>query len=283
MKIIIYLFVFVLGSCIGSFLNVLIFRIPKHEEFVYGRSHCMSCGHELNWYDMFPIFSFIFLRGKCRYCGARLSVQYPIIEALNAILWCLCVHLFGLSMIGILTAALLSALIVLSVIDERTQEIPFGINIFIAVLGAIKLVSEIIAAATVDAFYFLDGMLLDEYSPMEPISTQTIGIGHILISHALGFAVVAGVLLLILLISGGAAIGGGDVKLMAAAGLFLGLRLTIIAFFVGCIAAAVIHLIRMAFFHAGRKLAMGPYLSIGIGLMALFGSSMVRAYVALVF
>ncbi|MGN0240149.1 MAG: prepilin peptidase [Candidatus Weimeria sp.] len=280
MKIIIYLFVFVLGSCIGSFLNVLIFRIPKHEEFVYGRSHCMSCGHELSWYDMFPIFSFIFLRGKCRYCGAKLSVQYPIIEALNAVLWCLCVHRFGLSMTGILTAALLSSLIVLSVIDERTQEIPFGINIFIAVLGAVKVVSEIIASVTGDTLYFLDGMLMDEYSPFEPVSIQTVSVGHILISHALGFAVVAGVLLLILLISGGAAIGGGDIKLMAAAGLFLGLRLTVIAFFAGCIVGAVIHLIRMAFFHAGKKLAMGPYLAIGIGLMALYGSSMIRAYVA---
>lgn len=282
MKIIIYLFVFVLGSCIGSFLNVLIFRIPKHEEFVYGRSHCMSCGHELSWYDMFPIFSFIFLRGKCRYCGAKLSVQYPIIEALNAILWCLCVHRFGLSMTGILTAALLSALIVLSVIDERTQEIPFGINIFIAVLGAVKVVSEIIAAATGDSLYFLEEILSDEYSPFEAVSTQTVSIGHILISHALGFVVVAGVLLIILLLSGGAAIGGGDIKLMAAAGLFLGLRLTIIAFFAGCIVGTVIHLIRMAFFHAGKKLAMGPYLAIGIGLMALYGSSMIRAYVALV-
>lgn len=242
----------------------------------------MSCGHELSWYDLFPVLSYIFLRGKCRYCGAKLSIQYPSIETLNGILWCICVHRYDLSMMSILTAALLSALIVLSVIDQRTQEIPFGINIFIAVIGLIRVASEMIAASSDDTIYFLSDTLLDEYSPFEDLYAQTISIRQILISHALGFAVVAGVILLILILSGGTAIGGGDVKLMAAAGLFIGFRLTVVAFFTGCVVGAVIHLIRMAFFNAGRKLAMGPYLSIGIGLMALYGSSIIRAYVSLI-
>ena len=283
MEAVVYIIVFILGSCIGSFLNVLVFRIPKHEGFVKGRSHCMSCGHELAWYDMFPVFSYIFLRGKCRYCGAKLSKQYPLIEALNGILWCLVLEQYGISMMGILTAALLSMLIVLSVIDERTREIPPGINIFILVLGIARVVSEFVAVAEDchNSYSFFYETILDEYSPFDDFFSQTITIRQIIISHALGLVVVAGVLLLILLISGGAAIGGGDVKLMAAAGLFLGLRLTVVAFFLGCIVGAVIHLVRMAVFNAGRDLAMGPYLAVGIGFMALSGSDLLRAYVSL--
>lgn len=278
MKILVYIVVFVLGSCVGSFLNVLIFRIPKHEEFVTGRSHCMSCGHPLAWYDMFPVFSFIFLGGKCRYCGAKLSKQYPLIEALNGALWCICFARYDITAMGILTAALISALIVMAVIDERTQEIPFGINVFIAVLGIIKVVLEIIS--TGDDSFALEGISADEYSPLEDIASQTVTVPHILLTHLTGFAVVAGVLLIIILIAREGTMGGGDMKLMAAAGLFLGLRLTIIAFFLGCVIGTVIHLIRMAFFHAGRQLAFGPYLAVSIGLMAVFGNDLLRAYVA---
>ena len=161
----------------------------------------MSCGHELSWYDMFPIFSFIFLRGKCRYCGAKLSKQYPLIEALNGILWCLVLEQYGISMMGILTAALLSMLIVLSVIDERTREIPPGINIFILVLGIARVVSEFVAVAEDchNSYSFFYETILDEYSPFDDFFSQTITIRQIIISHALGLVVVAGVLLLILL------------------------------------------------------------------------------------
>ena len=77
---IIYIFVFLYGIVIGSFLNVCIYRIPKKESIVTVGSHCMKCGHQLKWYDLFPLFSFLFLKGKCRYCGTKLSVQYPVIE-----------------------------------------------------------------------------------------------------------------------------------------------------------------------------------------------------------
>ena len=84
-EIIFYIFIFLFGIVIGSFLNVCIYRIPKHEDIVKTRSHCMSCGYQLKWYDMFPVFSYLFLRGRCRKCHAKLSVQYPLIEAANGI------------------------------------------------------------------------------------------------------------------------------------------------------------------------------------------------------
>lgn len=84
--IILYIIIFLFGIVIGSFLNVCIFRIPKKEDIVKMSSHCMSCGYRLKWYDMIPVFSFLALRGKCRKCGSKLSVQYTLIEAANGIL-----------------------------------------------------------------------------------------------------------------------------------------------------------------------------------------------------
>ena len=73
--------------CVGSFLNVLIYRIPAGESLVKGASHCVGCGHKIRWYDNIPIFSYLFLRGRCRDCGQRISPRYLLIELLNAALW----------------------------------------------------------------------------------------------------------------------------------------------------------------------------------------------------
>lgn len=86
LTIFLYIVIFLYGIVIGSFLNVLIFRIPKKENIVQS-SHCMNCGRKLGWQDMVPVFSYIILRGRCRQCGARISIQYPLIEALNGVLY----------------------------------------------------------------------------------------------------------------------------------------------------------------------------------------------------
>ena len=87
MDFLILILLTVLGACVGSFCNVLIYRIPREEEFVRTPSHCMSCGHELKWYELVPIVSWLIQGGKCRACGVKLSAQYPIVEALNAFMW----------------------------------------------------------------------------------------------------------------------------------------------------------------------------------------------------
>ena len=137
----IYILIFAFGIVIGSFLNVCIYRIPQHETVVTERSHCMRCGYQLAWYDMVPVFSWLFLRGRCRKCKEPISPQYPIIEALNGILYIVVFAVNGLELTSIIYCFLTSALIVLSVIDWRTYEIPLGINIFILVLGILLLVS----------------------------------------------------------------------------------------------------------------------------------------------
>lgn len=248
-----YIIVFLFGLVFGSFLNVCIYRLPEHQSIVKVPSHCMSCNKKLHWYELIPLFSWIFLRGKCSGCKAKISAQYPIIEASTGLLFMLCLFVKGLSVEMFLCQALMCALLVLSIIDARTKEIPNGISIFIAVIGLIMAVYRIIP-------------LIKSHSSVWDV--------------VLGPVVVAGVLLLILILSGGGAIGGGDVKLMAAAGLFLGFKSSVLSLVIGCIAGAVIHVALMKIKHLGRELAMGPYLSAGIAVSALWGTEIVAWYLS---
>ena len=126
-----YIIILLYGIVIGSFVNVCIYRIPLEEDIVKERSHCMSCGHVLQWYELIPLVSYLVQKGKCRECGTKLSVQYPLIEGLNGVLYVLIAVINGLNVDSLLYCLLISALITLSVIDWRTYEIPIGINIFI--------------------------------------------------------------------------------------------------------------------------------------------------------
>ncbi|MBR6148830.1 MAG: prepilin peptidase [Lachnospiraceae bacterium] len=237
--------VFIYGILIGSFLNVCIYRIPKGENIAIVRSHCMKCNHQLKWYDNIPLFSWlILLRGKCRYCKEPISPQYPIIEASNGILWLLVAIVKGISVDSLLYALLFSALLTLSVIDFRTYEIPAGINIFILTLGLIMTV-----------FHYTEWL-----------------------DHVIGFLAVSIPLYLLILATDGRAMGGGDMKLMAAAGALIGWKLIILAFALGCIIGAPLHVLRMKVSKADRVLAMGPYLSIGIAIAVLWGDKMIEMY-----
>ena len=242
--IILYIIIFLYGIVIGSFLNVVIYRVPKKENIVSTRSHCMTCGYQLKWYDLIPLFSWIFLGGRCRKCRTRISVQYPVIEAANGILYLIVFWKYGMSVDSLLYCLLFSALLALSVIDFRTYEIPLGINIFILALGLIRVATDF---------------------------------SHV-IDYGIGFLCVSIFLLLIYYITKGRGIGGGDVKLMAVCGLLLGWKLIILAFLLGCIIGSVCHLLRMRFAGAERVLAMGPYLSIGVAIAALWGNTLIDWY-----
>lgn len=244
LMIIPYLIVFLYGIVIGSFLNVCIYRIPKKESIVRVRSHCMNCGYQLKWYDLVPLFSYLFLGGKCRKCGQKISVQYPLIEALNGGLYVLIFAVCGWSIETLLYCLLCSALITLSVIDLRTYEIPLGINLFILALGLIRVIT--------DYTNWLD--------------------------YGIGLLSVSLFLYLVFLLTKGRGIGGGDIKLMAVCGLLLGWKNTILAFVLGCIIGSIVHLIRMKLTKAGHQLAMGPYLSVGVMIAALWGGQMIQWY-----
>ena len=247
LELIPYIIIFIFGITIGSFLNVCIYRIPLGESIVTAPSHCMTCGRKLKWYDMVPVFSWLFLGGKCRNCKSKISVQYPIIEGVNGILYVVICAVNGMEWSSMIYCFMASALLVLSIIDWRTYEIPFGINVFLFVLGVV---------ATV----------LDRGN---------------LVEHLIGMICVSGLLGILYLLTGGRAIGGGDIKLMFACGLILGWKLILLAFFLGCIIGSVVHIIRMSVKKAGRMLAMGPYLSAGILLAALWGNAWINWYLSL--
>lgn len=142
LRILLYLLTFYYGAIIGSFINVCICRIPRKESIVTVRSHCEECGCQLKWYDLIPIFSYLCLGGKCRKCGAKISVQHLVIEVLNGCFYLLILSVCGLSIESLLYSLTCSALLALSVIDFKTYEIPVGFQAFIGVLGAVRVITD---------------------------------------------------------------------------------------------------------------------------------------------
>lgn len=245
--VLLYIIVFVYGIVIGSFVNVLICRLPEHENIATERSHCMSCGHKLRWYDLVPLFSWLFLRGKCRYCGARISAQYPIVEAINGLGYVLILFVNGISLSSILYMLCFSILTAIAVIDWRTYEIPVGLNIAILALGVAGTIADYR-----NVWY-----------------------------HLIGMVSVSGFLLLLYIVTRGRGIGGGDIKLMGAAGLLLGWKHIIFALVIGCVIGSVVHIILMKVKGKNRVLAFGPYLATGLFAVMLWGNQMISWYAGL--
>lgn len=242
-----YMFCFgIFGLMIGSFLNVCIFRIPKGETIVTIPSHCTSCNHKLSWYDLFPLFSYLFLGGKCRYCKAKISPQYPLIEFLNMVLWVsvYCLN-GGLNPMTIVYCCFFSALLVLSVIDIREGIVPDRINLFIFVLGIIAVVLDLNSWA----------------------------------SHIIGAFVISVPLLIPLFIKG---MGGGDLKLFAAAGFFVGWKLNLVAFILACLIGAVYCIFIVIKNKATGKTAVRfvPFIAAGFYIAVFWGESLIEWYVS---
>ncbi len=223
--LILYTIVFIYGIIVGSFLNVCIYRIPKEESIVTVGSHCMKCSHRLSWYDLVPVFSWLFLRGKCRYCGGKISVQYPLVELLNGVLYLIIVGVNGWNWDSLLWCIVASALLVISVIDARTMMIPVGAERIILAAGAVHLTLHL------DNWYY----------------------------YVIGFFSASLFLLLCALVfravTGKSGLGLGDVELMACAGLCIGWGHALLAVALGSVSGAVIQLFRLAIVQSRRDSA----------------------------
>lgn len=258
MQIIISVFVFLFGLCIGSFSNVLIYRIPLGLNFAKGSSFCPKCEHELKWYDLFPLFSFLFLGGKCRYCKAKISPQYPIVEGVTGLLylaayWFLCGGELRLALLGFVGAT--TALIVAAFIDFKHQIIPDSMWITVFIGGILVYADEIIRGG-----FTIEG----------------------LINRLIGFFCVSIFLLVIGMIYKGG-MGGGDIKLMAAAGFLLGWKNIIIALMFGSVIGVIYLGITRSLKRADMKKAVpfGPHLVVGIFIAMYFGSPILNWYTGL--
>ena len=195
-------FVFIFGSVIGSFLNVVIYRTPLKQSIVTEPSHCFSCGNKLKWYDMFPIFSWLILGGKCRFCKSKISPRYMIMEAVCAVSYLLAYIRYGFSLEFGCACILFAVLIVLSGIDIDHFEIPYWCSITIGVLG-------------IASFFVFKEVVWYE---------RLISLG------------VVGVLFVVLVLIGG--MGGGDFQLMLGSSLLLGYNV-FPALFIGIVLGAI--------------------------------------------
>lgn len=238
---------FLCGISIGNLANVCIYRMSAQEALVKTGAHCRACGHKLAWYDCIPLVSWMLQSGKCRYCNAKVSRQYPLVEVINGVgyVWIYIVHDIGLNCI--LYCLAFSALVTLSVIDWRTFEIPVVINWFLCSLGVIATLGD-----------------LEHWS-----------------SHVIGLFCVSGFLAILYYATGGRGIGGGDVKLMATAGLLIGWQNILLAMMLGAILGSVIHIARMRITGQEHMLAFGPYLAAGITIAMLYGEPIIRWYLSI--
>ena len=245
---ILYIIVFLYGTILGSFLNVCIYRLPKKENIVTVGSHCMNCSHKLKWYDLFPLFSWIFLRGRCRYCKAPVSKQYPIVEFLNGVLYCLVFAVCGWNWDSVLWCLMISALLVIALIDYRTLQIPGQADAFIVIVGVIHLLLH-----------------LQQW-----------------LYYVIGFVATGAFLLLIAIVfkkvTGKSGLGYGDIELMACSGLCVGPVHSLLALVVASVLASFVEGVRIIITKKNDKFALGPYLAIGITVALLFGDSVFRFY-----
>lgn len=253
---IVFAFIFLFGICIGSFLNVCIYRLPKDESLIKRNSHCMTCGAEIKRYDLIPVFSWLLLRGKCRSCKAPISPRYCFVEALNGILYVLVFAYYGFMynpFRAMIVCLLFSALIVVFFMDWDTQLISNYMVIFIAILSILDYLC---------AYFEIDKMHIN--SP--DLKNRIIAVFIVSIPF-----------LIIELASKERAMGRGDVYLMAAAGAFLGIKGVLVALFIGLVSGSIVGLI-LKYKTGLSKFAFGPYLAVGIATAALFSEQIGNCY-----
>lgn len=242
----IYIYLFIIGIVLGSFLNVCIIRYQNKESIVKGRSHCMNCNHQLGPLDLIPLFSWIFLRGKCKYCKFPISKRYPIVEALTGFIFILIFYKFQFTIYTPVYIFASLFLIVAAFIDIDIMIIPDRTH-FILVI-----------CAFIIAYYY-------------PENISSMLIGSICVSIPL---------FVVAYITKG--IGYGDVKLMLSAGLLFGYQAIIFIFITGSILASLYGIYQLRFKEAnGRsEMSLGPHLILGIYLYMLFGQTLINWYLS---
>jgi leader peptidase (prepilin peptidase)/N-methyltransferase len=235
------LFVFIFGALIGSFLNVVILRIPRDESVAFPASHCMSCNTPLRAWHNVPIFSWLFLRGKCAFCGAKISVQYPLIELLSALIFLFSAMKFGYTFQAAGIAVTFALLLALSAIDYRYKMVPDSLN-----LGALTV--AIFSVASLEQFgYNVTNALLFAGG----FSLLRFYISYILKKEAMGEA---------------------DIMIAATMGALLGVKLGLVAVFIAAVLALPALLLTRDESDESKELPFIPFLAMGCWIVLMFDS-----------
>lgn len=253
----------ILGLCVGSFLNVAIYRIPNDMSLVKPASHCPKCNHEIKWYDNIPVFSYIFLRGKCRRCKEPISFRYPFVELLNMGLWFICLLMFTNFIIPTFTmnwyrfivgCVVCSTFICIFFSDLDHMEIPEIYQLILLLCGLV--------------------LLLDNPT-WENILLKVLGF----IGAGALFLIVNLVFKLIRKRDG---IGFGDVELVAVVGLILGAYKMIFALIISCVVGGIILLIiSLINKDKEREYPFAVLLTVGMTITMFVGDYVINWYLSL--
>ena len=268
----------VIGLIVGSFLNVVILRLPVMMEYrwrreaaeilgdsttdadaappglVAERSCCPKCSAQIRAYDNIPVVSYLLLRGRCRACGNRISLQYPLVELATAVATALCIWRFGMTLEGYAAVGMTWCLIALTGIDVRTQLLPDGLTLPLLWAG-----------------------LLLSLAPIQVSPSQAI------VGAAAGYLSLWSVYWLFKLTTGKEGMGYGDFKLLAAIGAWLGWQILPLTILLSSVVGAVVGIALIVFRRHGREtpIPFGPYLA-AAGLLSLYwGTSLTRAYLGI--
>jgi leader peptidase (prepilin peptidase)/N-methyltransferase len=244
--------IFILGLIVGSFSNVCIYRIPRNESIIYPASHCPKCHSNILLKDNIPLLSYILLKGRCRNCKSKISIQYPIVELLTGLIYLIIYLIYGLSIQSLIYIILSSALIIIAFIDLNEQIVPDVISLPGIVIG----------------------FILSFFVPYISF-----------INSALGVFVGGGIILVIGLagsvIFKKEAMGGGDVKLAAMIGAFLGWRYIAISLFLGFFLGALAGIVLILSKIKSREdvVPFGPFIVLGSMITLLWGEQIISWYI----
>jgi len=267
----------VMGAIIGSFLNVVIYRLPREQSIVFPNSKCPSCRAAIKAYDNIPILSFLILRGRCRSCGARISTRYPAVEAITALLFAAVTWHDGLSFALAFDLAFSASILALVFIDADYMILPNAIT-YPGILFA--LITRLVVPYLAGPAHFDDlPQLLGSFPGTYPLWLVSLS------GAAIGALVGGGSLWLMGFLweklRGVEAMGFGDVKMMFMVGAFLGWRLTILTILMGALTGSVAG-IAVMYRRGGRNLKMmlpfGIFLGIGSIVSLLLGSQIIDWY-----
>jgi leader peptidase (prepilin peptidase)/N-methyltransferase len=241
-----------LGLAAGSFVNCAALRAVKGEPVSRGRSHCPACGHVLSAFDLFPLFSWLFLRGRCRYCQSKISIRYPLTELIAAVIYVSAYLRWGVSLKTLEMLFLGTVLLWIALVDMDSYIIPDGL-ILTGVVGRI-------------IFIFLSGSFAQSA-----------------LNALIGAASIALPLLIVVLVFEKVmkkeGMGGGDIKLLAMTGMFFDWKINLLALFLACLAGIAFALATRR--RGDKAFPFGPAIACGTWLAMLFGDGILAAYMGL--
>lgn len=241
--------ILIIGLIVGSFLNVCICRIPKNESIAYPPSHCINCGMRIKWYDLFPVVSFINLRGRCRNCRSKISIRYPFIEVLTGAIFVSLYIKYGFVVDFFKYVFLSIFLIVISFIDLDTTDVYLKTTLPGIVIGVVFIIIEYLNGQ--NPIQFIYGAIIS-WAVIAVIAFTT---------HSMGW---------------------GDAEICLMCGAFLGTKLSIVMLMLSFVLGGIIGGMLVLFKIKSRKdiIPFGPFIGIAAIFTMLFGSNIVDWYIS---